>query len=118
LLQQVFDAVIKDQTIDVDNLEKMGDATKDALKALRDYIKPAPEHRSGLVFDPAIYQAALQIYDDNFNKFQNWDQQSFWCIRVEEMIASVLGTGYLRPHAQGVGRDAHHRRGCLLSDGS
>lgn len=122
LLAAVYAAVINDKSIDGKNLDVMNDATKEALHAFYDYIKPAPVHEIGLVFDANIYVEALRLYDEqddqNRGKFQNVNQESFWNIRVEEHIAALLGTGYLRPHAQGIGSKNTHRRGCTLSDNS
>jgi hypothetical protein len=116
-LDAVFDAVIKDQSINENNLDKMNEETSKALAELYAYVKPASEHHTGLVFDENIYLAALQLYEDRFSRFATWDQRTFWCIRVEEHLASLLGTGYLRLHAQGIGNKLK-RNGCTLADGS
>jgi hypothetical protein len=120
-LEAVFAEVIKDPLINENNLDDMSDSTKAALNELYDYVKPVPEHKTGLVFDANIYVEALKLYEEKFNDFKNknrWDQRSFWCIRIEEHLASLLGTGYLRPHAQGM-YNKLKRSGCTLAnDGS
>ena len=120
-LDEVFAAVIKDASINPTDLDIMSESTRSALNALYDYVKPAPEHQTGLVFDANIYVEALKLYEEKFDEFKNannkWDQRSFWCIRVEEYLASLLGTGYLRRHAQGTYNDLQ-RSGCILADNS
>jgi hypothetical protein len=116
-LQDVFSEVIKDPSIAENNLDNMSASTRKALYALYAYVKPAPEHRVGLVFDANLYVDALKLYEERFNQFQNWDQRSFWCVRIEEHLASLLGTGYLRPHAQGIWNNLR-RTGCILADNS
>ena len=131
LIDAAFAAIIADNTIDENNLEKMNDETRKALQELYYFLTPPPEHKMGLVFDVNIYIYALEKYDNNLDKFtksNEWDQRSLWCIRVEEVIASVLGTGYLRVHAQGPGNvednnnnikpELINRDGCKLKDGS
>lgn len=119
LLREVFDKVIQDSSINENNLDMMNKSTKDALDKLYAYVKPAPEQQKGLVFDAKIYVEALKLFDEKlFSKFQNWDQRSFWCIRVEEHLASLLGTGYLRPHAQGIFNNLDQTKGCSLADNS
>ncbi|MBX3710215.1 MAG: hypothetical protein KIT56_08710 [Gammaproteobacteria bacterium] len=117
-LEAVFAEVIKDPLINENNLDVMSESTRAALNTLYEYVKPVPEHKIGLVFDANIYVEALKLYEEKFNDFKNkWDQRSFWCIRVEEHLASLLGTGYLRPHAQGICNKLT-RTGCTLPDGS
>ena len=117
LLQAVYAEVIMDPVIDENDPSKMSEKTQKVLYALYDYVKPKPEHKTGLVFDANLYVEALKLYDDQFNKFQNYDRRTFWCIRVEEWLAACLGTGFLRPHSQGFGNDLK-RTGCVLDDGS
>lgn len=124
LLQNVFDAIASDGSIDGDDLTKMNQATRDALTKLYQYAKPNSnqKHQTGLVFDASFYLAAQKMYDTDAcyaNKFKYfWDKYSFWCIRVEEMLAGCLGTGYLRAHAPGIDHEPAPRRGCFLHDGS
>lgn len=120
LLNAVFKAIANDKSIASDKHDQMNAATRETLDALYVYAKPTPDHQTGLVFDPNFYFAALKLYDQyaraEFNK--NSSKHEFWCIRVEEWLAGCLGTGYLRPHAQGIGSITHHRRGCAMADGS
>jgi hypothetical protein len=126
LLEAVFAAVIQDSTIDQSNLEKMNEKTREALLKLYDFVMPAREHKVGLVFDVNIYIEALKLYEDKIDDFRlpnQWYQRSFWCTRIEEYIASLLGTAYLRRHAKGKGingidSEKVARDGCKLSDGS
>lgn len=119
LLGTLFEAILKDDMIDDDNLTMMNGVTQAALQKLREHIKPNPKHQTGLVFDLNIYLAALQKLASNYNNVAQWRYRTFWCIRVEEMIASVLGVGDLCQHAQGIGNAAgYHRKGCLLPDKS
>jgi len=123
LLQAVFDAVIKDTVIRESDMSLMNDETQKALQALHDYLNPDKSAQTGLVCDVRIYQQALSCYDDNFNAFVDWNRRTFWCIRVEEMIATFLSTGYLRAHCQGIYNvvEKGHRlndAGCILSNGS
>jgi hypothetical protein len=123
LLQNVFDAVIKDTVIDEDNMSLMNDETRIALQALHDYLNPdkSAHCQTGLVCDVRIYQQALSCYDDNFHAFVDWNGRIFWCIRVEEMIATYLSTAYLRAHCQGIynvvdkGQKVNDA-GCILSN--
>ncbi len=119
-LEAVFDAVIKDTSIDSNNLEIMNDATRSALHELYRYVKPTPEHQAGLVFDANIYLKARTLYErklDEFNKNKSLDQRSFWCVRVEEYLASLLGTGYLRQHVRGIFYNPNES-GCTLANKS
>jgi hypothetical protein len=116
-LMAAFEAIINDETLDENNFDIMKDATRATLYALYDYVKPAPEHKTGLVFDANIYVEALQCYEDKYKQFKNWNQRSFWCVRIEGRLAAQLATRYKRPHAQGIGNPLH-RRGCVLGDGT
>jgi hypothetical protein len=123
LLQNVFDAVIKDTVIDEGNMSLMNDETRKALQALHDYLNPDKSAQTGLVCDVRIYQQALSCYEDNFYAFRDWNRRTFWCIRVEEMIATFLSTGYLRAHCQGICNVVERGQkvndaGCILSNGS
>lgn len=122
LLNNLMDAIAEDASITSNDFSKMNDKTRAALNAVYQYEKQHPNqiHQIGLVSDPRFHLAALTMYDNDADKkFENnWDKYSFWCIRVEEWLAGCLGTGYLRPHAHGIGNDQGHRRGCLLKDGS
>jgi hypothetical protein len=113
-LKAVFDAIINDQTIDGNNLDQMSAATRKALEELYAYVRPKAFHRTGLVFDADIYLAALDLYRDD--KLQGFNHCRFWNVRVEEVLASLLPTAYLRPHAQGIFRDKVSRDGCVISD--
>jgi len=106
LLQNVFIAVTKDTLVDEFDMSLMNDETKAALQALHDYLNPeiSGHCQTGLVCDVRIYQEALKYLDNaKFDFLTNWGRTTFWCIRVEEMIASLLSTGYLRAHCQGIG---------------
>ncbi len=119
-LQAVFDAVVEDISINENNWDVMNGATRSALYQLYAYVKPMLGHQAGLVFDASIYLEALKLYEEKFIDFKkenSWDQRSFWCIRVEEYLASLLGTGYLRPHAQGILRELK-QTGCILNSNS
>ena len=124
LLEDVFNAIIVDDDINENNLDKMTKRTRNALQLLHDAVNPENnnECQKGLVFDVRIYQEALKRYELNFNAFQTWNRCTFWCVRVEELIASCLSTGYLRPHCQGIGNIANgHKlngKGCFIADGS
>jgi hypothetical protein len=123
LLQNVFDAVIKDTDIHQDNMSLMNDNTRLALSALHDYLNPDKSGQTGLVCDVRIYEEALTCYDSKFNDYVDSHRRTFWCIRVEEMIASFLSTGYLRPHCQGIyiivaEGEKLDDTGCILSKGS
>lgn len=117
LLEAVFDAVIKSPTI---NLKKMNEITRTALQELYDYVKPANEHKKGLVFDGNFYVEALELFGKRVSQFTQWDQHLFWAIRIEEYLASLLGTAYLRLHAQGIDNIKENkllkRDGCKLVD--
>lgn len=125
LLQAVFEAVTKDESLNIERDKNynimniiMDDATRDTLDKLYRYAKPKSEHDIGLVFDPDFYYEALNLYDKKRNNFnQKWDRYTFWNVCVEEWLAGCLGTGYLRPHAQGLGNPLS-RAGCVLADGS
>ena len=126
LLQAVFDADAKDEYLRIerdadDNIKNiiMSDSTRKALDKLYAYAKPKSEHEIGLVFDPEFYHEALNLYDEKCPQFkEKRDRSTFWNICVEEWLAGCLGTGFLRPHAQGIGNQSHHRGGCVLADGS
>jgi hypothetical protein len=117
LLTNVFAAIIQDASINEGNLDVMSTSTREALNALYLYVKPVLDQQAGLVFDANIYVEALKLFEDKLHQFQNRDQRLFWCVRVEEHLASLLGTGYLRPHAQGIGNNLT-RAGCFLADKS
>lgn len=128
ILDAAFVAITSDDKIDENDLEKMNEKTHEALRKLYDLLTPPPEHKKGLVFDVNIYLYALKLYDRGYFKLNEWNHHSFWRIRVEEVIASVLGTGFLRVHSPGLGNvedkndniDAKliKRDGCKLKDGS
>jgi hypothetical protein len=127
LLKKVFDEVINDTSINTVNTNKtdiMHDSTRKALNELYAYVKPLPEHHAGLVFDARIYVDAVKLhdeYDDEHMKLRhcsmNPHHSLFWLIRVEEYLASLLGTAHLRQHAQG-NNGSLKRKGCTLRDGS
>jgi hypothetical protein len=118
LLEAVFNAVIHDASINGKHyLDNMNQSTQEALDAIYAYVRRAPEHKTGLVFDTHIYIAALKLYEDKFGQFQNWKKNSFWCVRIEEHLASLLGTGYLRHHAQGIMNQVT-LSGCTLTNNS
>lgn len=114
LLQKLSDAVSQDQSMIGEDQDVMNGVTRKALNDFYDYIRPNPECQTGLIFDPNIYLAALRKYENDFDKF-DWKQRRFWCTRVEEGIASVLATGYLRTHLQYYTPKCYHRRGCLIT---
>ncbi|MBX3710015.1 MAG: hypothetical protein KIT56_09755 [Gammaproteobacteria bacterium] len=129
LLKDVYDAIIVDDVINEDNLNLMTNKTRETVEALYDAVNPEKykECQKGLVFDVQIYLEALGLYDNNFNTFGNWHRRAFWCVRVEELIASCLPTVYLRAHCLGIGNVVNGNivnwnklsgRGCLLADGS
>lgn len=125
LVANVFDAIVRDEKIDGANLDSMSDDTRAALKLLEDYLDPDKYNacQIGLVFDEGIWLQALRHFEGNLNQIRNsWDKCFFWCVRVEEKIASHLSTGYLRPHCFGIGHIVEekklHGKGCLLSDGT
>jgi hypothetical protein len=122
LLKAVLEAVRKDETFSEfypfrAEEDIMNPSTRDAVKNLYDYVKPNPKQQTGLVFNPDIYLEALRLYDDNKHLFRRWQQSNFWCIRIEEYLAYLLGTGHLRHHAHGVKRKGK-AVGCKVSDGS
>ena len=118
----MFNAVINDSTIDENNYEKMNKKTRAALQNLYHFVIPMPEHQIELVFDTNIYGEALRLYEDRLGDFKQsnqWHQRSFWCIRIEEYLAALLGTAYLRRHAEGIAnKEKLERDGCKLPDGS
>ena|SRR3990167_172279 len=122
LLEAVIDAIIDDSTINENNLEKMNKNTRNALQNLYEFVKPALEHKTGLVFDVNIYVEALRLYEAklyNFLPNKNKDQRSFWTIRIEEYLAALLGTADLRRHAKGVWyNERSERDGCKLCNNS
>lgn len=121
LLNKVFKAIVNDKTINAANLDQMNEVTRKALFALQNYAKIKFVHKTGLVFDPRFYLAALKLYDRHACDYfkQNFSKYDFWCIRVKEWLAGCLGTGYLRLHAQGFGNyEVRHRRGCILINSS
>lgn len=117
LLHALFGCVIRDFSITEINLNNMSEQTRQALYALYAYVKPAAEHRIGLVFDTNIFVEALKYSELGSGQFLNWAQRAFWRIRVEEYLASLLGTSYLRQHAQGV-FNTLDQKGCHLANKS
>ncbi|STX28890.1 Uncharacterised protein [Legionella beliardensis] len=115
-LKAVFYAIINDKTINP-SCNKMNEDTYKKLNDFYLYVKPAKQQRMGLVFDVTIYLEALKLYKSKFNSFQSYAQRAFWCVRVEEYLASLLGTSYLRSHVQGLPSD-FKKKDCLLIDGS
>lgn len=94
------------------------DSTRNALYKLYTYAKPKSEHDMGLVFDPAFYYEALNLYDEKCSQFKyNSDRYTFWNIYVEEWLAACLGTRFQQAHSQGLG-NVTNRSGCVLLDGS
>lgn len=122
LLEAVFAEVVKDTKINYANFDDMKETTKKALYALYDYVKPNPEQQTGLVSDPEFYLKALELYENKYDQFRKGDQgskqRSFWCIRVEVYLISLLGTRFLRPYAQGWANKEKPEDGCVLSDRS
>jgi len=138
LLQAVCEAVIKDTVICENDMSLMDDETRIALQELCDYLNPdkSGQCKTGLVCDVTIYLQASNFYEDRIVPFygNNWRAlRTFWCIRVQEMIATFLSTGYLRAHCQGMygivaGRYPYdcsgmkarevNDAGCILSNGS
>jgi hypothetical protein len=115
LLSKLFSAIIQDDSIAC--VDFMNETTAEALQSLCHYVKPPIAQQTGLVFDTNIYVEALKLFEDKLNQFKNDSQRSFWCVRVEEHLAYLLGTAYLRPHTQGIGNKLN-RTGCILSDGT
>jgi len=97
LLTKVFYEIAYDGYIDI-NLDKMNNKTKLALDELYNYVKPAAEHKQGLVFNDMIYLMALKLYENDNKQFRGWRNKSIWCIKVEEYLASLLTTNDLRVH--------------------
>lgn len=132
LIDDVFNAIIKDELIDSNDFEKMNKTTREVLRALYDFFIPVDEHKKGLVFDVNIWIYALEKYENQFKKLtqsNKGDQRSFWCIRIEAYIAALLPTAYLRAHTQGPGNikidknnnidmQTINRDGCKLADGT
>ncbi len=120
LLNDTFDAFIKDPVINMNGPKTdMSPLTQDRRNKLFDYIKPAPGgHRTGLVSDARLYSAALDLYETKRGQFQNEHQREAWNRLVEEPLASLLPTVFLRPHSQGIFKDKVKRTGCTLADGS
>lgn len=102
LLTEVFNSVVVDTNINRCNRNEMYHFTRFYLLKLYNYVKPAPEHKTGLVFDKNIYLAALELYKERSGEFMNEDQRSFWCIRVEEYLAGLSGTSLLSLHSKGI----------------
>jgi hypothetical protein len=134
LLQALCDAVIKDTVICENDMSLMNDETRIALQALCDYLNPdkSGQCKTGLVCDVTIYLQASNFYQDKIVPLRERNRRTFWCIRVQEMIATFLSTGYLRAHCQGIysivtGSDAYecwglggrkvNDAGCILSNG-
>lgn len=119
LLQNAFDAIAQDKTIDKIDLTKMNDKTKLALDELHAYAKPSLAHHTGLVFDVNFYLEAVKLFDEKvYQQFKgNAAGCKFWNIRVEEWLAACLPTGYLRLHAQGLGNEPSLPN-CVLADKS
>lgn len=119
LLVALFNATIKDKTINTSNLNQMNDETRKAWKVFFNYHKPNPKgHSKGLVSDPRIVEAAFDLYESKYFEFFNNAQRSFWNIRVEQGLISLLGTGFLRRCSQGIFKIYLEPQGCLLADGS
>lgn len=120
LLEAVLDAIKNDSSINFEDLDVMNTNTREALNALYAYAKPSHDVKIGLVFDANFYLAALALYDTKaYVQFESqWAKNDFWCIRVEEWLAGCLGTGYFRPHAQGLNNQENRLIGCNLKDGT
>ena len=116
LLHAVWDAITNDKVIDGNDLSKMSEATQNALYALYHYVKPTPEHKTGLVCDGNLRLAALELFDNRYSKLKTWQRCTFWYIKVEEWLAACLGTGLLRNHAQGIGNQLSHSDCVLAND--
>src|SRR5579883_823536 len=67
-LHNVFKAVFQDPTIDENDLKSMNKSTRKALNKLYTYVKPAPDHQIGLVFDNRIYLEALLLFQNTFKQ--------------------------------------------------
>lgn len=124
LLRKLFFTINQDQMITEDNLDKMEDETRIALQLLYDYVLPKKDKicQKGLVFDVIFYQQALKLYDINIGALRRLGQRKFWSVRVEEVIASCLSTGYLRAHCRGIylieNEKSLNSRECRLADGT
>lgn len=114
LLVNLYKCVLQDPSLNEHNMDIMNPATRFALYALYACVIPTEEHTRGLVFDVKYFIEALKL-----NDFSDWNHRSFWSTRVEEYLASLLGTGYLRHHLQFVGDltgKGLNRSGCILRD--
>lgn len=118
LLNSVFAALHLDEHIDPHDLSQISVLTSEALHAFYDYVKPKPDHHTGLVCDANLYQEALRLMDDQWASFNDWKPVMFWYIRVEEWLAAALPTAHLRYHSQGSLTETSLRRGCTLTNNS
>lgn len=120
LLKTVFEALSNDTGISGNNLDRMSEATREALTQLQAYAKPTHKKNAGLVFDPAFYASALALRNSEEAKAlftADKAKEFFWLVRVEEWLAACLGSRYLRAHAHGVSIKINHEN-CELADGS
>lgn len=137
LLHAVMDALVKDDspikkgsskrlalniTRSQFQMGRVNAVTQRALNELYAFVKPKPEYSQDLLLDIHVYIAALKMFKKTFKpkpkpETQLEDKCLFWAILVEEYLASLLGTRYLRPHTQG---HVHplQRTGCVLEDKS
>ncbi|MBA2711312.1 MAG: hypothetical protein H0U57_12055 [Tatlockia sp.] len=117
------------KTIDekVKVFDTMSDNTKNALQALRYFLKSQLKEASkpGLVFDTNIWLIATEIYAEDAKNNRNPDKTIFklnnrmsYLIHVKEFIAGFLGTAYLNLHAQGMCyntfEDKTLKSGCII----
>lgn len=124
LLQAVFVAIRKDDSLNLEDLDVMNMKTRYALNALYAYAKPSNDVKTGLVFDVNFYLATLALYDAKLLKIKSraTDEEraknQFWIVRVEEWLAGCLGTGYFRHRVQGFFNQDNPLIGCILANGT
>lgn len=130
LFDNLYQAILNDDTLDEADLTKMNDATRTALQAFYSYVlpKPSEEFREGLIFDVRLFSEVVKRYDDKFYELKDWNRRVFYGVKIWDELVKVLPTGYLRPICQGlyyvVGAPAANRareqltvNGCRLRSG-
>ena len=64
----------------------------------------------------------MTFYETNLDTFGDWVRRDFFRIKVAEVVAGSLSTGYLGTHCQGIFNivegEPLNGKGCILSDGS
>ena len=114
LLENLFAVLFRDDTTKDDNVFDMNIDTQTALNELYNHVKPEAEHKTGLVFDAHIYLKAKALFDEKGTQLKNAGQRFIWSVRVEEYLASLMETVFLRHHAQGL-ENKVTTLGCTLS---